>query len=103
MIDLLLSLVGMVILSPVFLILVIAIKFDSKGPILFKQKRIEINKEYFHILKFRTMKIDAPKDTPTHLLESPEQYITRIWKVLRKTPLDELPQIWNPSLIWENR
>lgn len=94
-IDLLLSFVGMVLLSPVFLILIIAIKMDTKGPILFKQKRVGIKKSHFHILKFRTMKIDAPKDTPTHLLEDPEQYITRMGKLLRKTSLDELPQIWN--------
>ena len=95
LIDIILSFIGMVILSPVFLILIIAIKLDSKGPILFKQKRVGIHKSYFHILKFRTMKIDAPKDTPTHLLEDPEQYITRMGKFLRKTSLDELPQIWN--------
>lgn len=94
-VDFLLSFLGMVVLSPIFLLLVIAIKLDSKGPILFKQKRIGIHKSHFYILKFRTMKIDAPKDTPTHLLEDPEQYITRVGKLLRKTSLDELPQIWN--------
>lgn len=62
---------------------------------LFKQKRIGIHKSYFYVLKFRTMKIDAPKDIPTHLMENPEQYITRVGKFLRKTSLDELPQIWN--------
>lgn len=94
-IDFILSCVGLVILSPIFLILVIAIKLDSKGPILFKQKRVGKNKEYFNILKFRTMKIDTPKDTPTHLLDHPDQYITRVGKFLRKTSLDELPQILN--------
>lgn len=94
-IDFILALIGMIILSPVFLILIIAIKLDSKGPVLFKQKRVGINKTHFNILKFRTMKIDTPKDTPTHLLKSPEQYITNIGKILRKTSLDELPQILN--------
>ncbi|CAM3922920.1 sugar transferase [Mesobacillus zeae] len=95
LIDIILSSFGLIILSPVFLILIIAIKLDSKGPVLFKQKRVGIHKTYFNILKFRTMKIDTPKDTPTHLLENPEQYITRVGKFLRKTSLDELPQIWN--------
>jgi O-antigen biosynthesis protein WbqP len=95
MIDLVLSIVGLVILSPLFLILIIAIKIDSKGPVFFKQKRVGIHKTYFNILKFRTMRIDTPKDTPTHLLENPEQYITKMGKFLRKTSLDELPQIIN--------
>jgi len=94
-IDVMLSLMGIILFSPVFLILIIAIKLDSKGPILFKQKRVGIHKSYFYILKFRTMRIDTPKDTPTHLLENPEQWITRVGKFLRKTSLDELPQIWN--------
>ena len=93
--DVFLSLVGMLILSPFILILIIVIKLDSKGPVLFKQKRIGIYKKTFQILKFRTMRIDTPKDTPTHLLENPEQWITRVGKFLRKTSLDELPQIWN--------
>jgi len=79
----------------VFLILIVLIKIDSRGPILFKQKRVGKNKKYFNILKFRTMYIYTPKDKPTHLLENPEQYITRVGKFLRKTSLDELPQIWN--------
>jgi len=95
LIDLILSLVGLIILSPIFLILIIAIKLDSKGPVLFKQKRVGINKTHFYILKFRTMKIDTPKDTPTHLLKDPDRYITKVGKFLRKTSLDELPQIWN--------
>ena len=91
--DTIISFVGFVILSPVFLILIIAIKVDSKGPILFKQKRVGIHKSHFLIYKFRTMRIDTPKDVPTHLLENPEQYITKVGKFLRKTSLDELPQI----------
>ena len=93
--DRMLALIGLIVLSPVFLILIIAIKLDSPGPILFKQKRVGIHKSHFMILKFRTMRIDTPKDTPTHLLENPEQYITRVGKFLRKTSLDELPQIIN--------
>jgi O-antigen biosynthesis protein WbqP len=95
LIDIILSLIGLIVLSPIFLILIIAIKIDSRGPVLFKQKRVGINKTHFHILKFRTMRIDTPKDTPTHLLSNPEQYITKMGKFLRKTSLDELPQIWN--------
>ena len=89
------ALIGMVLLSPIFLILIILIKLDSKGPIFFKQKRIGRHKKHFNILKFRTMKIDTPKDTPTHLLKNPDQYITRLGRFLRKSSLDELPQIIN--------
>ncbi|WJV21043.1 sugar transferase [Rossellomorea marisflavi] len=94
-IDIILSLTGMIILSPIFVILIVGLKIDSKGPVLFKQKRVGINKTHFNILKFRTMRIDTPKDTPTHLLSNSEQYITRMGSLLRKTSLDELPQIWN--------
>ena len=94
-IDLVLSVLAAVILSPVFLILFIAIKMDTPGPIFFKQKRVGINKTHFNILKFRTMRIDTPKDTPTHLLGNHDQYITKVGKFLRKTSLDELPQIFN--------
>src|SRR5699024_12803947 len=87
--DFLLSLAGIIILSPVFIALIIAIKLDSRGPILFKQKRIGLHKKPFYILKFRTMRIDTPKDTPTHLLDNPDQYITKVGKFLRKTSLDE--------------
>lgn len=94
-IDFILALLGLIILSPVFLILIVAIKLDSRGPVLFKQKRVGIHKTHFLILKFRTMRIDTPKDMPTHLLKNPEQYITKVGKFLRKTSLDELPQIIN--------
>ncbi len=93
--DLICSLVGMILLSPLIIAVIIAIKLDSKGPVMFKQKRIGINKKTFNILKFRTMRIDTPKDTPTHLLDNPEQWITRVGRFLRKTSLDELPQILN--------
>lgn len=94
-IDIVLSFLGLIILSPFYLIIILAIKLESKGPILFKQKRIGIAKTHFNILKFRTMRIDTPKDTPTHLLDNPDQYITKVGRILRKTSLDELPQIWN--------
>ena len=94
-VDLILSAVGILCLSIPMLILVLAIKMDSPGPVLFKQKRVGIHKSHFHILKFRTMRIDTPKDTPTHLLENPDQWITKVGKFLRKTSLDELPQIFN--------
>lgn len=93
--DIVLSFVGILCLSPLFLVLILAIKIDSPGPIFFKQKRIGIHKTYFNILKFRTMRTDTPKDMPTHLLSNPEQYITRVGKFLRKTSLDELPQLIN--------
>lgn len=93
--DVLLSLAVIITLSPVFLLLFMYIKVDSPGPILFRQKRVGKGKEEFEILKFRTMKIDAPKDMPTHLLDKPESYITRSGKFLRKTSLDELPQFFN--------
>lgn len=94
-IDFILASIGMIVLSPVFLILIIAIKIDSRGPVFFKQKRVGIHKSYFNILKFRTMKTDTPKDMPTHMLGNPEQYITKVGRFLRKTSLDELPQIIN--------
>lgn len=93
--DTLGAFIGILLLSPLYLIIMILIKIDSKGPILFKQKRIGRYKKHFKILKFRTMKIDTPKDTPTHMLDNPDQHITRMGKFLRKTSLDELPQIIN--------
>ena len=93
--DRVLALLGLIILSPLFLVLMLAIKLDSKGPVFFKQKRVGIHKSHFFILKFRTMRIDTPKDTPTHLLSNPKQYITKVGGFLRKTSLDELPQIIN--------
>lgn len=94
-IDLILSGIGLIILAPLFLVIIVAIKIDSPGPVLFKQKRVGIHKSPFFILKFRSMKIDTPKDTPTHLLENPEYWITKTGKLLRRTSLDELPQIIN--------
>ena len=91
--DVLLSSLALLILWPIFLILAVAIKLDDPGPVFFRQKRVGLHKEYFWILKFRTMKMCTPHDMPTHLLEHPEQYITRVGNILRKTSLDELPQI----------
>ena len=95
MIDVILSTLAIIILSPVLLILAIAIKLDSPGPVLFKQKRVGKNKELFEIWKFRTMRTDTPSDMPTHMLKDPDQFITKTGKFLRKTSLDELPQIFN--------
>lgn len=98
LIDIVLSTIGIVVLTPVWIILAIAIKIDDPGPVFFKQKRIAQNKNgekrYFTILKYRSMKMCTPHDMPTHMLENPEQYITRIGRILRKTSLDELPQIF---------
>ena len=93
--DIYLSLMALFFLAPVFLTLVIAIKLDSPGPVFFKQKRVGIHQKHFKILKFRTMRPDTPKDMPTHLLQDPDQYITKVGKFLRKTSLDELPQLIN--------
>ena len=94
-IDRFLAFIGLIVLSPLFLILIIAIKLDSPGPIFFRQKRVGIHKTHFEILKFRTMRTDTPKDMPTHMLKNPDQYITKVGRFLRKTSLDELPQIIN--------
>jgi len=93
--DFLLSGIGIIILLPLLLALSIIIKIESPGPVFFKQKRIGKNKSTFMIYKFRTMRIDTPKDMPTHMLEDPEKYITKSGRILRKTSLDELPQIFN--------
>lgn len=93
--DVLLSGIGIIVLVPFWLVFFIAIKIDSKGSIFFKQKRIGIHKKIFNILKFRTMRVDTPHDVPTHMLENPDKYITKIGHFLRKTSLDELPQIFN--------
>lgn len=95
LLDILLSVVGIVMLSWLYLLLIIAIKLDSRGPVLFKQKRVGIHKTYFNIHKFRTMRIDTPKDMPTHMLANPESYITNVGKFLRKTSLDETPQLFD--------
>ena len=122
--DFFLSFLAIVVLAIPMLIVAIAIKIDDPGPVLFKQKRIGINKKgqvsYFMIWKFRSMKMSTPHDVPTHLLENPEQYITRVGRFIRKTSIDELPQIyqvfsgklscigprpalWNQTNLWEER
>ena len=93
--DIFLSLLAIIVFSPLYIILALIVKLTSKGPIFFKQERIGKNKKHFNILKFRTMRIDTPKDVPTHMLDNPEQYITGIGKFLRKTSLDEIPQAFN--------
>lgn len=92
--DFFLSFVGMIILSPIFIILGIIIYIDNPGPIFFKQKRIGKNKKIFWLHKFRSMKIKTP-DIPTHQLKNPDQYLTRVGKFIRKTSLDELPQLYD--------
>lgn len=95
--DVILGCAGSVILSPVFLAIACAIKIEDgiTAPVIFKQKRVGCGDECFQMYKFRSMKLDTPHDCPTHLLENPEQYITKVGKFLRKTSLDELPQLWN--------
>lgn len=93
--DIILSFFGLVLLSPVFLFLSLWILIDDPGPVLFTQKRIGRNKQYFKLHKFRSMKMSTPHDKPTHMLENPEQYITKSGKFIRSHSLDELPQIWD--------
>lgn len=93
--DILLSLVGLILCLPLFLLIIAAIEIDDPGQVFFSQNRVGINKKIFKLYKFRSMKASTPHDTPTHLLKNPEQYITRVGKFLRKTSLDELPQLWN--------
>ena len=93
--DIVMSFFGLVILSPVFLVICIRIFVDDPGPVFFSQKRIGKNKRFFKLHKFRSMKMSTPHDKPTHMLENPEQYITRAGKFLRSHSLDELPQIWD--------
>lgn len=93
--DFVLSLLALILLSPILLIIAIIIKIDSKGPILFKQKRIGLDNKQFNILKFRTMRIEAPNESPTDQLKNPTKWITKSGNVLRKSSLDELPQLIN--------
>ena len=95
LIDVVLSCLGLIILSPVYLVLVVAIKIDDKGPAFFSQDRVGLHKKLFKVHKFRSMKMSTPHDVPTHQLENPQQYITKVGAFLRKTSLDELPQIWD--------
>ena len=94
-IDIILSLAGLILASWLYLIIIIAIVIDDPGPVFFAQKRVGKNKKNFKLYKFRSMKMTTPHDTPTHMLEKPEQYITRVGRFLRKSSLDEIPQLWN--------
>lgn len=94
-IDIVLSFLALLLLSWLFLVIIIAIKIDDPGPAFFTQKRVGINKTYFNLHKFRSMKMSAPHDVPTHQLKNPKQYTTRVGQFLRKSSLDELPQIWD--------
>lgn len=93
--DIVLSFLGLIVLSWLYLVIIIAIKIDDPGPVIFSQNRIGIHKSLFKVHKFRSMKMSTPHDIPTHQLENPEQYITKVGAFLRKTSLDELPQIWD--------
>lgn len=97
LLDFLLSTAGIIILSPLLLGISLAVKLDSPGPVFFHQKRVGIHRKFFDILKFRTMRTDTPRDVPTHQLSDPERYITKVGGFLRRTSLDELPQLFN---IW---
>lgn len=100
LLDFWLSTIGIIVLAIPMGVIALFIKITDPGPVLFKQKRIGINKTHFNLYKFRSMKMSTPKDCPTHLLENPEQYITSIGKILRKSSLDELPQLFN---IWTGK
>lgn len=93
--DVVLSFGGLIVLSPLYAVISLAIIIDDPGPVLFTQKRVGKNKEYFKLHKFRSMKMSTPHDVPTHMLDNPEQYITKVGKFLRSHSLDELPQIWD--------
>ena len=95
LLDIVLSFGALFLLSPLFIVLMIAIIIDDPGPVLFTQKRLGKNKRYFKLHKFRSMKMSTPHDVPTHMLENPEQYITKVGKFIRAHSLDELPQIWD--------
>ncbi len=94
-IDIVLSGVGLMVLAIPMLIVAIIIKCEDPGPVIFKQKRVGKNKELFSLYKFRSMKMSTPHDTPTHMLENPEQYLLKSGRFIRKTSIDELPQLWN--------
>lgn len=95
LIDIVLSILGLLLTWWIYIIIIIAIKIDDPGPAFFTQKRVGCNKKYFKLYKFRSMKMSTPHDMPTHMLDTPEQYITRVGRFLRKSSLDEIPQLWN--------
>ena len=93
--DVVLSFGGMVVLSPIYAVTALAIKCDDPGPVIFHQKRVGQDKRYFKLSKFRSMKLDTPKNVPTHMLDNPDQYLLKVGKLIRKLSIDELPQLWN--------
>jgi O-antigen biosynthesis protein WbqP len=93
--DIFFAVIGLILLLPLFLVISVAIKLDSRGPVFFRQERVGKDKKNFYIFKFRTMRVATPKDTPTHLFKDPDSYITRTGKILRKSSLDEIPQLIN--------
>ena len=93
--DMVLSFGGMVVLSPIYAVAAVAIKKDDPGPVLFEQKRVGQDKRYFKLYKFRSMKLNTPKNVPTHMLDNPDQYLLKSGKLFRKLSIDELPQLWN--------
>lgn len=93
--DIVLSGMGLIVLAPIYLIVIMAIKVDDPGPVLFAQKRVGKNKKYFKLHKFRSMKMSTPHDVPTHMLDNPEHYITKVGRFIRRTSIDELPQVWD--------
>lgn len=93
--DIIFSFTGLIALSPIFIVLILAVRLTSSGPVFFTQKRVGMHKSNFNIIKFRTMRIDTPKDTPTHMLENPDKWLTGMGRILRRTSFDELPQIIN--------
>lgn len=95
LIDIILSGIGLIVLAIPMLVVAIIIKCEDPGPVIFKQKRVGLHKKYFNLYKFRSMKMDTPHDTPTHMLENPEQYILKVGGFVRKASIDELPQMWN--------
>ena len=94
-VDIILSFSGIILASWLYLIIIITILIDDPGPVFFTQKRVGKNKKFFNLYKFRSMKMSTPHDIHTHLLENPEKYITRVGRFLRKSSLDEIPQLWN--------
>ncbi len=95
LLDIVMASVALILLAPLFFVIIVLIQMDSEGPVLFHQKRYGKNRTFFYIKKFRTMRIDTPEDVPTHLMVNPDDYITKVGRILRKTSLDELPQLWN--------
>lgn len=96
--DLVLSIIGIIVLALPMIVIAVVIKITDPGPVFFKQRRVGINRTHFYLYKFRSMKMSTPKDCPTHLLENPERYITSIGRILRKSSLDELPQLFNIAM-----